>query len=68
MPKEIGIRIRVNEQLRRDFTEACKSQDQTASQVLRSFMRSYVEEILPDVRQPSLFGNPKIQDQIKRTS
>lgn len=58
MSKEVGIRIRVDEQLRRDFTEACKSQDQTASQVLRNFMRGYVERTLPSARQNNLFDNP----------
>ena len=57
MSKEVGIRIRVDEQLRREFTEACKSQDLTASQVLRNFMRAYVEKTLPSVRQNNLFGN-----------
>ncbi len=59
MTKEIGIRIRVDEALRREITEACKSQDQTASQVLHNFMRSYVERTLPNVRQNNLFRDPR---------
>jgi len=57
MPNEVGIRIRVDEQLRREFTEVCRAQDQTASQVLRQFMRNYVEKQQPNIRQNSLFDN-----------
>lgn len=58
MAKETGIRIRVDEKLRREFLEACKSQDQTASQVLRNFMRSYIEKTQPSIRQNDLFNGP----------
>lgn len=37
-----GLRIRVDDDLRRHFIEACRAQDTTASQVLRAFMRKYV--------------------------
>lgn len=40
---EAGFRIRVDDELRRDFIETCKSEDLTASQVLRAYMRSYIE-------------------------
>jgi antitoxin component of RelBE/YafQ-DinJ toxin-antitoxin module len=52
---EAGLRIRVDDNLRRDFIETCKSQDATASQVLRAFMRNYVEQHGAAVRQGHLF-------------
>lgn len=41
--KNAGIRIRVEKELRTAFRNACKSRDRAASDVLREFMRSYVE-------------------------
>lgn len=52
---EPGLRIRVDDGLRRDFIQACKSQDTTAAQVLRAFMRSYIEEHGAAVLQGRLF-------------
>lgn len=42
--KESGLRIRVDPDLRQSFIELCREQDQTASQVIRNFMREYVKE------------------------
>lgn len=42
--KESGLRIRLDPDLRREFIEACRQDDLTAAQVIRSFMRSYVAE------------------------
>lgn len=44
--KESGLRIRVDSQLREDFLRVCKQDDLTAAQVLRAFMRSYVDRKL----------------------
>lgn len=55
MSGEIGLRIRVDDKLRHEFIEICKAQDITAAQVLRAFMRSYVEEHGERIRQPELF-------------
>jgi hypothetical protein len=41
--KETGIRIRLDSKLRDDFVNICRSNDLTAAQVLRAFMRSYIE-------------------------
>ena len=41
--KDVGLRIRVQRELREQFLEACKTQDKPAAQVLREFMREYVE-------------------------
>lgn len=61
MSTEAGLRIRVDDALRRDFIVTCKNQDTTAAQVLRAFMRSYVEQYGPAVLQGQLFeGRPPI--------
>lgn len=43
MTKDVGLRIRVDRDLRESFIEACKADDRPAAQVLREFMRTYVE-------------------------
>lgn len=40
--KDVGLRIRVQRDLRERFLEACRAQDKPAAQVLREFMREYV--------------------------
>lgn len=42
--KESALRIRVENQLRESFLRACKKEDLTAAQVLRAYMRSYIEQ------------------------
>lgn len=54
---EAGLRIRVDEQLRRDFVETCHTRDTTASQVLRAYMRSYVAQHGGDLMQHDLFAD-----------
>ena len=54
---ESALRVRVDPKLRREFIAACQAQDQTASQVLRAFMRKYLEEY-HESRQRSLFPEP----------
>lgn len=41
--KDSGFRIRVQRELRERFLAACKAQDKPAAQVLREFMRDFVE-------------------------
>lgn len=55
MSDEIGLRIRVDDTLRREFIETCKAQDTTAAQVLRAFMRAYVSQQGLAARQTQLF-------------
>jgi hypothetical protein len=45
--KDAGLRIRVERSLRERFVKACRSEDKPAAQVIREFMRSYVEERQP---------------------
>lgn len=54
---ESGLRIRVDDHLRRDFIEICRRRDTTAAQVLRAFMRTYIEEHGAAVRQEDLFSD-----------
>jgi len=42
--KDVGLRIRVQRELREQFLEACRVQDKPAAQVLREFMRTYVAQ------------------------
>lgn len=41
--KEVGMRIRVEPELREEFTEACKRKHVPAAQVLREYMREFVK-------------------------
>lgn len=52
MVKDSGLRIRVQRDLRDKFLEACRTQDKPAAQVIREFMREYVE------RQERTQGSP----------
>ena len=40
---ENGLRIRIDDDLRTEFIQTCRGNDQTAAQVLRAFMRQYIE-------------------------
>ena len=40
--KDVGFRIRVDRALRQEFLEACNGKDRPAAQVLREFMRNYI--------------------------
>lgn len=42
--KDVGLRIRVQRELRDAFVAACRSQDKPAAQVLREFMREYIDQ------------------------
>jgi hypothetical protein len=41
--KDSGLRIRVERELREQFLELCREQDRPASQVLREYMREYIQ-------------------------
>ena len=47
--KDAGLRIRVQRELREQFLNVCKGQDKVAAQVLREFMRHYVDQNLDPV-------------------
>lgn len=47
--KDVGLRIRVERELRDQFLEVCRLQDRPAAQVIREFMRAYVAgPVAPD--------------------
>lgn len=54
MAKDSGFRIRLDDNLRRNFLQACKQQDKSAAQVIREFMRRYVDRRV-DTSQGELF-------------
>lgn len=54
MVKDSGFRIRLDDNLRRNFLQACKQQDKSAAQVIREFMRRYVDRRV-DTSQGELF-------------
>jgi hypothetical protein len=54
--KSVGLRIRIEPELRRAFVEACQANDQSAAQVLRLFMRRFVAGRGSD-EQPDLFAH-----------
>jgi hypothetical protein len=41
--KDVGLRIRIDRHLREAFLAACKAEDKPAAQVLREYMRDYVQ-------------------------
>ena len=41
--KDVGMRIRVEPELREEFVDICKQKDVPAAQVIRSFMREYIQ-------------------------
>lgn len=41
--KDAGMRIRVEPELRERFVNVCREKDVPAAQVLRSFMRDYIQ-------------------------
>lgn len=51
--KDVGIRIRVEKELREAFQDACTAEHRQVSDVLREFMRAYAEQ--HDMRQAKLF-------------
>ena len=42
--KDSGLRIRVERELREKFLTLCREQDKPAAQVIREFMRAYINE------------------------
>jgi hypothetical protein len=51
--KDAALRIRVQRELRAQFLSVCKAQDKPAAQVLRDFMREYVNHHSSGARKPT---------------
>ena len=43
LTKDVGFQVRIDKALREEFVEACRAQDRPAAQVVREFMRQYVD-------------------------
>ncbi len=43
MKKDVGLRIRVEKELREAFLNACRKDGNSAAQVLRNYMRRYAD-------------------------
>lgn len=41
--KDVGMRIRVEPELREQFVDICKQKNVPAAQVIRNFMRKYIQ-------------------------
>ena len=54
MAKDVGLRIRIERELRTAFAGACRNQGKSASDVIREFIETYVNYDVSD-RQPDLF-------------
>lgn len=62
MTKSSALRIRIDPDLHRDFLDVCKRLDIPAAQVLRQYMRKFVEENGDD-KQSDLFTAAQSPDQ-----
>lgn len=45
--KDAGLRIRIDRNLRERFLDVCRAQDKPAAQVIREFMREYIDSHEP---------------------
>lgn len=52
--KDVGLRIRIDRELRAAFLEACKAEDKPAAQVLREFMREYIRKQTSKLNEPNV--------------
>jgi hypothetical protein len=57
-----GFRVRVEGRLRQEFLEACRAQDRTAAQVIREFMRTFVQHHYV-ASQATLFDEQQFDEQ-----
>jgi hypothetical protein len=55
--KDVGLRLRVEKELRQDFVEACRATGKPAAQVLREFMRDFVSRERRMVQRPLFEDN-----------
>ena len=62
--KDVGIRIRVEKELRDAFQGACVAENRHASDVLREFMRSFAERNSGG-KQSSLFASSASIESVK---
>jgi hypothetical protein len=63
--KNVGIRIRVDKELREAFVGACAAENRQASEVLREYMRAYADRHFGG-RQTSLFAETSLDIKARR--
>jgi len=56
--KDVGLRIRLQKELREEFQNACAAENRAASDVLREFMRNYADHHSGG-KQTNLFALPE---------
>jgi antitoxin component of RelBE/YafQ-DinJ toxin-antitoxin module len=61
MTKSSALRIRVDPELHREFLDVCKRMDVPAAQVLRQYMRKFVDENGEDGQQVLFDLNDKLK-------
>jgi len=61
MMKDSGLRIRVQRDLRDSFLDVCRAQDKPAAQVIREFMRAYVDSHRQSEGSPAASGKRQRQ-------
>lgn len=64
--KDVGIRIRVERELREAFQGACLAENRQASDVLREFMRLFADRHSGGL-QASLFAAPAATQEVRRS-
>lgn len=63
--KNVGVRIRVEKELREAFQGACLAESRQASDVLREFMRSFADQHSGGL-QPSLFAKEPVETKARK--
>lgn len=68
--KDVGLRIRVERELREAFQEACVAENRSASEVLREFMQVFADRhqggAQPDLFAPLAVRKPRQSSKRKR--
>jgi len=68
--KDVGLRIRVERELREAFQEACVAENRSASEVLREFMQVFADRhqggAQPDLFTPLAVRKPRQSSKRKR--
>lgn len=63
--KDVGVRIRVEKELREAFQRACLAENRQASDVLREFMRAFADRYNGGL-QASLFVTPATESKTRQ--
>lgn len=58
--KDVGLRIRVEKELREAFQGACMAENRKASEVLREFMQAFANRRQGGL-QPDMFATPEAE-------